>query len=172
MRFILILILLASLGLVGRPARATGTATAPDFAGGGSWLNTSGKALTMTGLLGKVVAVDIWTGGCINCLNTLPYIKQWDATYRTKGLVIVGVHSPEFQYEHSQEYVQQVLAKQNITYPVVMDNDFRIWKAYRNAYWPTFYLIDKKGTIRYRQIGEGGYETTERMIVQLLTEVN
>jgi thiol-disulfide isomerase/thioredoxin len=172
MRSMLILMLPTLLGLIGQAAGATGVSTAPDFVGGGPWFNTGGKALAMADLRGKVVAVEMWTGGCINCLNTLPYIKQWDAKYRARGLVIVGVHSPEFQYEHSQQYVQEVVAKQGITYPVVMDNDFRIWKAYKNAYWPTLYLIDKKGTIRYNHIGEGEYDTTERLIGQLLTEPN
>ena len=170
MRSLLIPILLGLLGLLGQPGRAADAVPAPDFVGGGPWFNTGGKALVMADLRGKVVAVDMWTAGCINCLNTLPYVKQWDATYREKGLVIVGVHSPEFQHEHSQQYVQQAIAKQDIRYPVVMDNDFRIWKAYKNAYWPTLYLIDKKGAIRYSHIGEGAYDATERMIRQLLTE--
>ncbi len=172
MRSLLIPILLALLGFVGQPGRAADAVMAPDFVGGGPWFNTDGKALVMADLRGKVVAVEMWTGGCINCLNTLPYVKQWDAKYRVKGLVIVGVHSPEFQHEHSPQYVQQAIAKQDIKYPVVMDNDFRIWKAYKNVYWPTLYLIDKKGMIRYSHIGEGEYDTTERMIKQLLTEPN
>src|SRR5713226_6175341 len=172
MRPLLIPILLAVVGLNGQKERAVAAGIAPDFVGGGPWFNTGGKALVMADLRGKVVAVEMWTGGCVNCLNTLPYVKQWDAQYRVKGLVIVGVHSPEFQHEYSRQYVQQVIARQDIKYPVVMDNDFRISKAYKNAYWPTLYLIDKKGMIRYSHIGEGEYDTTERMIKQLLTEPN
>jgi thiol-disulfide isomerase/thioredoxin len=170
MRPLLIPILLTVLGLAWRPGGASGAARAPDFVGGGPWFNTNGKALVMADLRGKVVAVEMWTGGCFNCVNTLPYVKQWDAKYRAKGLVVVGVHSPEFQYEHSQQYVQEAIAREGIKYPVVMDNDFQIWKAYKNAYWPTLYLIDKNGTIRYSHVGEGEYDTTERMIQQLLTE--
>ncbi len=170
MRSLLIPILVAILGLVAQPGTAASTGNAPDFVGGGPWFNTGGKALVIADLRGKVIAVEMWTGGCSNCLNTLPYIKQWDATYRGKGLVVVGVHSPEFQQEHSQQYVQRVIATQGIKYPVVMDNDFRIWKAYNNIYWPTLYLVDKKGTIRYRHVGEGEYDQTERMIRQLLSE--
>lgn len=162
------LLLIAAVGLSALPG-ASGAAPAPEFAGGGPWFNTDAP-LTLAGLRGKVVAVEMWTGGCINCLNTLPYVKQWDARYRSKGLVIVGVHSPEFAHEHSVEYVKHAIARQGIRYPVVMDNDFRIWNAYKNVYWPALYLIDKKGAIRYSHIGEGEYETTERTIVNLLAE--
>lgn len=163
-------LLLAVVSLAGHPGGAANAVKAPDFVGKGPWFNTGGKALAMADLRGKVVAVQMWTGGCINCLNTLPYVKQWNAKYRAKGLVIVGVHSPEFQHEHSQAYVQRVIANQGMTYPVVMDNDFRIWKAYKNEYWPTLYLVDKRGVIRYSHIGEGDYDTTERVITRLLAE--
>jgi thiol-disulfide isomerase/thioredoxin len=170
MRSMMVLILvLAGVALVGKLGGATPAAQAPDFAGGGPWFNTD-KPLTLADLRGKVVAVEMWTGGCINCINTLPYVKRWDATYRAKGLVVVGVHSPEFQHEHAVDYVRSAIAHEGIRYPVVMDNDFRIWNAYRNAYWPTLYLIDKKGVIRYSHIGEGEYDTTERMIARLLAE--
>ena len=164
------LLFLAGVALSAGVGAATGTVQAPDFSGGGPWFNTGGKALTLPGLRGKVVAVEMWTGGCINCLNTLPYVKQWDATYRAMGLVVVGVHSPEFQHEHAVDYVRAAIAREGIRYPVVMDNDFRIWHAYRNAYWPTLYLIDKKGVIRYSHIGEGDYDVTEKTIVRLLAE--
>ncbi len=154
----------ASTGLGGTGKRA------PDFAGGGPWFNTAGKALTIQSLQGKVVAVEMWTAGCYNCLNVLPSLKQWDARYRDQGLVIVGVHSPEFSYERSEEYVRKSVAKLGVRYPVVMDNGFKIWRAYNNVYWPTIYLVDKKGIIRYQHIGEGAYEETERMIRQLLKE--
>jgi alkyl hydroperoxide reductase subunit AhpC len=100
----------------------------------------------------------------------LPSLKQWHARYRQQGLVIVGVHAPEFRHEHSQDYVRGKIASLGITYPVVMDNGFRIWRAYNNVYWPTLYLIDKKGIVRYSHIGEGNYEATETMIRRLLAE--
>ena len=163
------LLVIAAVGLAGLPGGAAGPTTAPEFTGGGPWFNTA-MPLRLADLRGKVVAVEMWTGGCINCINTLPYVKRWDARYRAKGLTIVGVHSPEFAHEHSAAYVKRAIAREGIKYPVVMDNDFRIWNAYKNAYWPTLYLIDKKGTIRYTHIGEGEYDTTERMITKLLGE--
>jgi thiol-disulfide isomerase/thioredoxin len=143
---------------------------APDFTGGGSWLNTGGQELHLAALSGKVVAVEMWTAGCYNCLNVVPWLKTWNDTYRSQGFTIVGVHSPEFAHERSAQYVREAVAKLGIRYPVVMDNDYKIWNAYRNVYWPTLYLIDKKGLIRYSHVGEGAYEETERMIQQLLAE--
>ena len=143
---------------------------APDFTGGGSWLNTGGQELHLAALSGKVVAVEMWTAGCYNCLNVVPWLKTWNDTYKSQGFTIVGVHSPEFAHERSAQYVREAVAKLGIRYPVVMDNDFKIWHAYRNVYWPTLYLIDKKGLIRYSHVGEGAYEETERMIQQLLAE--
>jgi thiol-disulfide isomerase/thioredoxin len=172
MRHLMIPALALAIGLAALPGAAFEARPAPEFAGGGPWLNTGGKALTLAGLRGRVVAVEMWTGGCINCINTLPYVKRWDARYRARGLVVVGVHTPEFQHEHSAQYVRQAIARQGIRYPVVMDNDFKIWDAYHNAYWPTLYLVDKRGMIRYSHIGEGEYDTTERMIAQLLAEPN
>lgn len=173
MRQVLVsLVVLAAVGFAALPGGAVGAMKAPDFTGGGPWLNTGGKALSLAGLQGKVVAVEMWTGDCINCINTLPYVKQWDAKYRAKGLVIVGVHTPEFAYEHSQQFVQESIARRGLTYPVVMDNDYKIWDAYGNIYWPTLYLIDKKGYIRYTHIGEGDYDVTDRTIAQLLAEPN
>ncbi|HEX9533434.1 MAG TPA: redoxin domain-containing protein [bacterium] len=143
---------------------------APDFTGGGSWFNTGGQELHLAALSGKVVAVEMWTAGCYNCLNVVPWLKTWNETYRSQGFTVVGVHSPEFAHERSAQYVRDAVAKLGIRYPVVMDNDFKIWNAYRNVYWPTLYLIDKKGLIRYSHIGEGAYEETERVIQQLLAE--
>jgi thiol-disulfide isomerase/thioredoxin len=164
-----VLVVAAAVGLAALPGGAFGTSKAPDFIGGGPWFNTEAP-LTLAGLRGKVVAVEMWAAGCINCINTFPYVKRWDAAYRSKGLVIVGVHSPEFQHEHAVGYVKAAIAREGLTYPVVMDNDFRIWNAYKNEYWPTLYLIDKRGTIRYTHIGEGEYDATERMIAKLLAE--
>jgi len=156
--------LFASVGL-GAAARL-----APDFVGGGPWFNTGGRALTLADLRGKVVAVEMWTAGCINCRNVMPDLKKWHTKYVDRGLVIVGVHAPEFSYERSEAYVRTSIAKLGIKYAVVMDNDFRIWRAYNNIYWPSLYLVDKKGIIRYQHAGEGAYDETDRMIRQLLEE--
>jgi thiol-disulfide isomerase/thioredoxin len=152
------------------PARGSEGPLAPGFEGGGPWFNTNGHPLTPNALRGKVVAVEMWTAGCENCLNVLPHLRQWYARYRGRGLVIVGVHTPEFAHERAVPYVQEAITRLGIAYPVVLDNDYRIWHAYHNGYWPTLYLVDKKGRIRYSRIGEGAYETAEQMIVQLLTE--
>jgi len=152
------------------PGAALGAGPAPELAGGGPWFNTGGQPLTLTALRGRVVAVEMWTAGCGNCLNVLPYLKQWHARYHGQGLVIVGVHTPEFAHERGVRYVRDAVARLGIAYPVVMDNDYRIWNAYHNQYWPALYLVDKKGRIRYAHIGEGDYETTERTITQLLAE--
>ena len=114
----------------------------------------------------------MWTAGCYNCRNTFPYLRQWDAKYRAKGLVIVGVDTPEFDYERSPQYVKEALAKFNLKYPVITDNDYRMWHAYHNEYWPTLYLIDKKGDIRYLHIDEGAYDEIDRTIARLLAEPN
>jgi thiol-disulfide isomerase/thioredoxin len=157
-------VLIATAGAAGIGKKAA------DFTGGGPWFNTNGKPLALADLRGKVVAVEMWTAGCYNCLNVLPSLKQWDARYRDKGLVIVGVHAPEFAHERSEQYVRTSIAKLGVKYPVVMDNGFKIWRAYNNVYWPTIYLVDKKGIIRYTHIGEGAYEETEKTIRQLLAE--
>lgn len=156
------------LGLHAMPGLAA--AAAPDLAGGGPWFNTDGRPVTIASLRGKVVGVEMWTAGCENCLNVLPYMKQWYAKYHGQGFVLVGVHTPEFAHEGKVEYVRAAIARLGIAYPVVMDNDYRIWNAYHNAYWPTLYLVDKHGQIRYMHIGEGEYDVTERQIAALLSE--
>lgn len=162
-------LLVAGLSLVGRAAGRP--APAPELLGGTKWLNTPGEApLTLASLRGKVVLIEMWTGGCINCLNTLPFVKQWYARYQQDGLVVIGVHSPEFAHEHAESYVRERIARLGIRYPVVMDNDFRIWRAYKNVYWPTMYMIDKGGRIRDKTIGEGAYDQTEATIRRLLAE--
>ena len=160
----------AVVGLAAPAGLGASAKKAPDFVGGGPWFNIDGKSLTVEGLRGKVVAVVMWTAGCYNCQNVIPDLKKWHAKYHDKGLVIVGVHSPEFSYERSEPYVRKAIAKLGLRYAVVMDNDFRIWRAYNNVYWPTIYLVDKQGNIQYKHIGEGAYEETERMIRQLLNE--
>lgn len=143
------------------PQRASGPA-APGFDGGGAWINS--EPLTLADLKGKVVLVDFWAYSCYNCINTLPYLKQWWATYKDQGLVIVGVHTPEFESEKDLANLQPAVRSNGIAWPVVQDNDKQIWRAYGNHYWPHFYLIDDRGQIIYDHIGEGSYDETERQI--------
>src|SRR3989338_5772498 len=142
---------------------------APEFAGISKWLNPE-TPLTMQDLRGKVVLVDIWTYTCINCIRTLPHVTRWYDTYRDKGFVVVGVHTPEFEFEKKTENVLAAIKQYNIHYPVAQDNDFATWNAYNNHYWPAKYLIDSKGDIRYFHFGEGKYEETEKAIQQFLAE--
>ncbi|MEK7533442.1 MAG: cytochrome c biogenesis protein DipZ [Patescibacteria group bacterium] len=141
---------------------------APDFIAGGKWFNS--EPLTMKELRGKVVLVDFWTYTCINCIRTLPYIKAWNEKYKDKGLVIVGVHTPEFEFEKNPDNVAKALKDFGLTYPVMQDNDYATWQAYANHYWPAKYLVDAKGKIRYTHFGEGDYDETESMIQSLLSE--
>jgi len=139
---------------------------APAIQGITAWINS--VPLTTQQLHGKVVLVDFWTYSCINCLRTLPYLKSWDARYRKDGLVIVGVHSPEFSFEHSLGNVRAAVHRLGIRYPVALDNDFATWTAYQNQYWPADYLIDRTGHIRDVHFGEGQYSQTEAEIRKLL----
>ncbi|HEV2357085.1 MAG TPA: redoxin domain-containing protein [bacterium] len=157
-------------GLLSPVARAQAATAAPELSGGGPWFNTDGRPLTIASLRGKVVGVEMWTAGCENCLNVLPHLKEWYARYGGRGLVLVGVHTPEFAHEGKIDYVREAVARLGIAYPVVMDNDRRIWNAYHNDYWPTLYLVDKRGQLRYTHIGEGDYDVTEREIGRLLGE--
>lgn len=141
---------------------------APEFEGIEAWLNS--PPLTLESLRGKVVLVDFWTYSCINCLRTLPYLKAWDEKYRDKGLVIIGVHTPEFQFEHDQSNVRMAISKYSLKYPIALDNGYQTWTAFQNHFWPHKYLMDQDGVIRYEQIGEGGYQETEAMIQKLLIE--
>jgi cytochrome c biogenesis protein CcdA/thiol-disulfide isomerase/thioredoxin len=144
---------------------------APQFAGISAWLNTpGGRPLSMTGLRGKVVLVDFWTYSCVNCVRTLPYLTSWDARYRAKGLVIVGVHTPEFAFEHVVSNVRAAVHGYGIHYPVAIDDAYGTWRAYGNEYWPADYLIDRRGHVRDVHFGEGAYAKTERDIQQLLGE--
>jgi cytochrome c biogenesis protein CcdA/thiol-disulfide isomerase/thioredoxin len=144
---------------------------APEFRETGRWFNTpGGKALTLSSLHGHVVLVDFWTYTCINCIRTLPYLKAWDATYRNAGLTIVGVHTPEFAFEHEAGNVQSAIERFGLRYPVVQDNDMGTWNAYGNQYWPADYLIDANGHVRYAAAGEGDYAQTETAIRALLAE--
>ena len=147
----------------------SGLRMAPDLAGISHHINTTPNELAEE-MEGKVVLYDIWTYSCVNCIRTLPYITAWDAKYADQGLLIIGVHSPEFEFEKVPENVQASVLKHGISYPVVMDNDMETWKAFENRYWPRKYVADHEGYIRYDHIGEGGYRETERVIQQLLRE--
>lgn len=133
------------------------------------WLNTD-SPLRLADLRGKVVALEMWTFGCINCQHVMPSLKEWDQTYRDQGLVIIGNHYPEFSFEEDLTNLKNAVAENDIQYAVTQDNDGVTWRAYENRYWPTLYLIDKKGHLRYVHIGEGGYKTTEAAIQTLLAE--
>src|SRR5262249_33986584 len=141
---------------------------APDFAGIERWLNS--RPLTMASLRGKVVLIDFWTYSCINCLRTLPHVEAWDRLCRTAGLVIVGVHTPEFAFEHVPSNVEAAVKRLGVHYPVALDNDYATWNAYGNQYWPAKYLIDRDGHVRYAHFGEGSYDVTEENIRTLLGE--
>lgn len=143
--------------------------TAPDFSGGTGWLNSSPLSLKKD-LKDKVVLVDFWTYSCINCIRTLPYLRKWYDSYKDKNFVIVGVHTPEFQFEKEASNVSKALKEFQLTYPIVQDNNYAIWNAYHNNAWPAHYLIDKNGKIRYTHFGEGKYVETENAIRALLDE--
>jgi thiol-disulfide isomerase/thioredoxin len=134
------------------------------------WLNS--PPLTSGDLRGKVVLVEFWTYGCINCRHTLPYVKAWSAKYRQDGLLVVGVHTPEFAFEKDRGNVERAVRDLGITYPVVMDNQYEIWNAYKNRYWPAQYLMDAQGRLRHQHFGEGAYRETEKMIQTLLAEAH
>jgi thiol-disulfide isomerase/thioredoxin len=150
------------------PATGDSANLAKDFVGVTQWLNS--PPLTLEELKGKVVLVEFWTYTCINCLRTLPYLRDWNEKYASRGLVIVGVHSPEFQFEHDVDNVREAMIREQVTWPVAMDNDFATWRAYSNRYWPHKFLIDKDGEVRYHHIGEGAYQETELHIRGYLEE--
>ncbi len=147
----------------------SGFKTAPDIIGIAHYLNTTPEELERE-IEGKVVLYDIWTYSCINCIRTLPYITAWDDKYADQGLLILGIHSPEFEFEKDPENVKMAIEKHGINYPVVLDNDMETWKAFENRYWPRKYIADHEGYIRYDHIGEGAYQETEKIIQQLLDE--
>ena len=142
--------------------------TAPEFAGVTAWLNS--EVLTMDELRGRPVLIDFWTFGCINCIRTLPHVRAWHDAYAPHGLVIVGVHTPEFRHEYVEENVRESLPSRGVIWPVAMDNDYKTWRAYNNRFWPHKFLIDQEGQIRYHHIGEGAYQETEKAIRSLLAE--
>ncbi|WP_460064052.1 cytochrome c biogenesis protein DipZ [Pseudomonas sp. S2_H08] len=145
-----------------------GKGAMPSLAGAVQWLNS--PELNADALRGKVVLVDFWTYDCINCQHTLPYVKDWAKKYEKDGLVVIGVHTPEYGYERIIENVKDQVKKLGITYPVAIDNNYAIWRNFDNQYWPAHYLIDAKGQVRYSHFGEGRYEAQEQMIQHLLEE--
>ncbi len=152
--------------MAGGPLPVMGTF--PSLAGATTWLNS--PPLSVEGLKGKVVLVDFWTYSCINCVRSIPYVRSWAEKYKDQGLVVIGVHAPEFAFEKDVDNVRKAVADFKIGYPVAIDNDFAIWRAFGNQYWPAHYFIDAQGQIRHRHFGEGEYEASERVIQQLLTE--
>ena len=143
---------------------------APEFGGIAAWIN--GGPLTMEELRGQVVLIDFWTYTCINCIRTFPYLKQWNSRYSDDGLVVVGVHSPEFEFEKLYENVVEATENEALTWTMAQDNDFVTWRRYSNRFWPAKYLIDKDGVVRYTHFGEGGYAETEEVIRELLAEAD
>ena len=164
----------ARLGIFGSVMRQTTRTTVPlqsellSLASANAWLNS--QPLTAASLRGKVVLIDVWTYTCINWLRTLPYVRAWHEKYKDRGLVVIGVHDPEFPFEHDLDNVRRAAKAMRVEYPIAVDNDFAIWRAFSNQYWPALYLVDAQGRNRYHYFGEGEYEQSERMIQQLLTE--
>ncbi len=149
-------------------AQWVGGGRVPSFAGATAWLNS--PPLDMASLRGKVVLVDFWTYTCINWLRTYPYVRAWAEKYRDRGLVVIGVHAPEFSFEKNLDNVRRAVAERKLDYPVAVDNDQAIWRAFDNHYWPALYMIDAQGRLRHHHFGEGSYEQSERVLQQLLEE--
>ena len=143
---------------------------APDIQGVSGWINS--PPLSVSSLRGKVILVDFWTYSCINCIRTIPQLNAWQREYGSNGLVIIGVHTPEFQFEHNYSNVYAAVQRFGIKYAVALDNNYSTWDAYGNQYWPADYVIDKNGDVRYVNFGEGNYNTTERVIRELLTNAS
>jgi thiol-disulfide isomerase/thioredoxin len=147
--------------------KSSEAATAPDLASG-EWINS--EPLKLKDLRGRVVLIEFWTFGCYNCRNTLPFVKGWHDRYQPKGLTIIGVHSPEFDEEQQVENLRRAVASLGIHYPVVTDNNYQTWNAYHVEVWPTTFLLDKQGRIRWMHVGEGGYREADELIQKLLDE--
>src|SRR6266852_4041484 len=140
----------------------------PSLGGATAWLNS--PPLSAAGLRGKVVLIDFWTYTCINWLRTLPYVRAWAEKYKDLGVVVIGVHSPEFSFEHNLENVRRAAMDMQVEYPIAIDNGFAIWQAFTNHYWPALYLVDAQGHLRYHHFGEGAYELSEMILQHLLAE--
>ena len=149
-----------------QPILAEAQRAAPNFVGISNWLNSG--AQNLADLHGKVVFVDFWTYGCINCTRTLPHVTRLYDTYKDRGLVVVGIHTPEFPFEKVTGNVQTAIKRHGIKYPIAQDNDYATWNAYHNEYWPAQYIIDRNGTIVFQHAGEGQYDEIERTIQKLL----
>jgi len=161
---------LAAWGKIQTPTlRLPTEGTLPSLGGATEWLNS--RPLTAAGLRGKVVLVDFWTYTCINWRRTLPYVRGWAEKYRDQGLVVIGVHTPEFTFEHNAVNVRWAAKDMRIDYPISLDSEYAIWRAFENEYWPALYLVDTQGHIRYHKFGEGDYDRSELVIQQLLSEV-
>jgi cytochrome c biogenesis protein CcdA/thiol-disulfide isomerase/thioredoxin len=152
------------------PGAAAGPQIMPDLAGAIAWINS--PPLNRDQLKGHVVLVDFWTYSCINCLRSIPYVRAWAEKYKESGLIVIGVHTPEFAFEKDLDNVRRAVSELKIAYPVALDNDYKIWKAFSNSYWPADYLIDATGHIRFHHFGEGKYDESEQQIQQLLKEHN
>ncbi|MBW4565616.1 MAG: thioredoxin family protein [Mojavia pulchra JT2-VF2] len=140
----------------------------PSLVGAIAWLNS--KPLTVDGLRGKVVLINFWTYTCINWLRQLPYVRAWAEKYKDQGLVVIGIHTPEFEFEKNIDNVRRASTEMKIDYPIAVDNDYAVWRAFGNRYWPALYFVDTQGRIRHHQFGEGEYEQSEKVIQQLLSE--
>jgi thiol-disulfide isomerase/thioredoxin len=140
----------------------------PSLDGATEWLNS--PPLTAESLRGKVVLIDFWTYSCVNCIRTLPYLRAWYDKYKDRGLVVIGVHAPEFAFEHDVDNIRRAATEFKIDYPIAVDNEYTIWRAFKNEYWPAHYFVDAKGRVRHHHFGEGEYAQSERIIQQLLAE--
>jgi thiol-disulfide isomerase/thioredoxin len=158
----------ASQSLPRTPVQLPPEGKLPSLDGATAWLNS--PALTSQGLRGKVVLVEFWTYSCINWRRTLPYVRAWSEKYKDKGLVVIGVHMPEFEFEKDLDNVRQATKAMRVDYPVAIDSNYAVWRAFNNNYWPALYFVDADGRIRHHQFGEGDYQLSERIIQQLLTE--
>lgn len=165
---LLLTLALISSVMASRETPADPPGAMPSLAGAAEWLNS--PPLDLQALEGKVVLVDFWTYDCINCRRALPYVKEWAKRYEPDGLVVVGVHTPEYAYEQVSGNVRDQVRKLGITYPVALDNSYAIWRSFDNQFWPAHYLIDAKGKVRYSHFGEGDYEAQEQVIQALLRE--
>jgi thiol-disulfide isomerase/thioredoxin len=166
----------ASVGMIGSGAQQATPAglqlpvegELPSLSGATGWLNS--QPLTAAGLRGKVVLIDFWTYTCINWLRSLPYVRAWAEKYKNQGLVVIGVHAPEFEFEKNVDNVRRAAKDMKVNYPIAIDNNYAIWRALKNEYWPALYFVDAQGRIRHHHFGEGEYEQSEMVIQQLLAE--
>ncbi|MFB4390612.1 MULTISPECIES: thioredoxin family protein [unclassified Pseudomonas] len=163
-----VVLALAGLGVAGHLLARDSLGPMPSLAGAEQWINS--PPLDTDVLKGKVVLVDFWTFDCINCKRSLPHVNDWSRRYADQGLVVVGVHTPEYDYEHDLNNVRQQVRQLNIAYPVAVDNDYLIWNTWGNQFWPAHYFVDRRGQVRHVHFGEGDYEGQEKVIRELLAE--